>query len=118
MNQQPNILFVCTVNRMRSATAAKIYENDLRFNVDSAGTDKSANVVLEAWHFEWADVIFVMERAHRTKIQTNFPNFYKEKRIFCLHIPDIFDFMQPELVDILREKFEPFYQKEVAPSNR
>jgi len=41
------ILFVCTVNRMRSATAHKIYENDPRFEVDSAGTDRIAQIVLE-----------------------------------------------------------------------
>ncbi|MFN8350629.1 MAG: hypothetical protein U0U25_04105 [Flavobacteriales bacterium] len=41
------ILFVRTVNRMRSATAHKIYENDNRFEVDSAGTDRTANVVLD-----------------------------------------------------------------------
>ncbi len=40
------ILFVCTVNRMRSLTAHKIYENDDRFDVKSAGTDKTANNVL------------------------------------------------------------------------
>lgn len=56
------ILFVCTVNRMRSATAHKIYENDERFEVDSAGTDRTANVVLEEWHLEWADAIVVRFR--------------------------------------------------------
>lgn len=46
------ILFVCTVNRMRSATAYEIYKDDTRFDVDSAGTDRTANVVLEEWHVE------------------------------------------------------------------
>lgn len=40
------LLFVCTLNRMRSATACKIYENDIRFEVKSAGTDETANSVL------------------------------------------------------------------------
>ena len=40
------LLFVCTVNRMRSATAHRIYENDNRFEVKSAGTDKTANTVI------------------------------------------------------------------------
>lgn len=56
------VLFICTVNRMRSATAHKIYENDERFEVDSAGTDRTANVVLEEWHLEWADAIVVRFR--------------------------------------------------------
>ena len=100
------ILFVCTVNRMRSATAYEIYKDDQRFEVDSAGTDRTANVVLEEWHLEWADAIVVMEKQHRNKIRERFPQHYKKKPIVCLYIEDIYDFMQPELVAILNEKFE------------
>jgi len=100
------ILFVCTVNRMRSATAHKIYENDTRFEVDSAGTDRTANVVLEEWHLEWADVVVVMEKYHRNVIRDRFPLWYEKKPIVCLYIPDEYDFMQPELIVLLREKFE------------
>jgi predicted protein tyrosine phosphatase len=46
------LLFVCTVNRIRSATAQKIFESDQRFEVDSAGTDKSADTVLEPEQLE------------------------------------------------------------------
>lgn len=113
MHTKPNILFVCTVNRMRSVTAEKIYENDPRFNVDSAGTDKTATVRIEEWHFEWADFIIVMERMHVSKMQKMFPNLYKSKPIICLHIPDIYDVMQPELVEVLREKFELVYRREI-----
>jgi hypothetical protein len=34
-----NILFVCTINKMRSLTAERIYQKDERFKVKSAGTD-------------------------------------------------------------------------------
>jgi len=104
--RKQHILFVCTVNRMRSATAYEIYKDDPRFEVDSAGTDKTANVVLEEWHLEWADAIVVMEKHHRNKIRERFPTLYERKPIVCLYIEDIYDFMQPELIAILREKFE------------
>jgi predicted protein tyrosine phosphatase len=110
MFRKPRILFVCTVNRMRSATAYEIYKDDARFDVDSAGTDRTAAVVLEEWHLEWADAIVVMERYHRNAIRSRFPALYERKRIVCLYIEDIYDFMQPELVAILREKFEDAYQ--------
>ncbi len=105
------ILFVCTVNRMRSATAHKIYENDERFEVDSAGTDRTANVVLEEWHLEWADAIVVMEKQHRNKIRERFPQLSEQKPIVCLYIEDIYDYMQPELITILKEKFEDVYHR-------
>jgi predicted protein tyrosine phosphatase len=105
------ILFVCTVNRMRSATAHKLYENDERFEVDSAGTDRTANVVLEEWHLEWADAIVVMEKQHRNKIRERFPQLYEQKPIVCLYIEDIYDYMQPALVAVLQEKFEDVWRR-------
>jgi len=105
------ILFVCTVNRMRSATAHKLYENDERFEVDSAGTDRTAKVVLEEWHLEWANAIVVMEKQHRNKIRERFPDWYEKKPIVCLYIEDIYDYMQPELIAVLKEKFEDVWRR-------
>jgi predicted protein tyrosine phosphatase len=91
---------------MRSATAYEIYKDDPRFDVDSAGTDRTANVVLEEWHMEWADAIVVMEKHHRNKIRERFPQLYEKKPIVCLYIEDIYGYMQPELITLLKEKFE------------
>ena len=108
---RPRILFVCTVNRMRSATASEIYKDDQRFDMDSAGTDRNAAVPLEEWHMEWADAIVVMEKHHRNVIRARFPQLYDRKPVVCLYIEDIYDFMQPELIAILREKFEDVYRR-------
>ncbi len=96
---------------MRSATAHKIFESDPRFNVDSAGTDNSANTVLNIEQLEWADAIVVMEKYHRNYIRQKYPDFYNRKKIVCLYIPDDFDFMQPELISILKERVNDVYQK-------
>lgn len=112
---KPNILFVCSVNRMRSLTADQIYANDERFNVDSAGTEFSANVRIEEYHLEWADYIIVMEREHRNKIRKRFPEYYQKKPIICLFIPDNYDFMEQSLIDLLNAKFEQIYRTEIAP---
>jgi len=94
------LLFVCTINRMRSATAHKIYENDERFHVKSAGTDKTADTVLTNELLNWADSIIVMEKHHRNYIRGHFPDIYKTKKIVCLYIPDEYDYMQTELIEI------------------
>ena len=109
--ERKRILFVCTVNRMRSAMAYELYKDDQRFEVDSAGTDRTAIVVLEEWHLEWADAIVVMEKMHRNKIRERFPHLYENKPIVCLYIEDIYDYMQPELIAVLREKFEDVYRR-------
>jgi len=91
---------------MRSATAHKIYENDPRFEVKSAGTDETANTVLSAELLNWADSIVVMEKHHRNFIRKHFPEIYRTKKIVCLYIPDIYSYMQPELIEILKIKIE------------
>ncbi|MCK5103862.1 MAG: protein tyrosine phosphatase [Cyclobacteriaceae bacterium] len=110
MNKK-KILFVCTVNRMRSITAHKIYENDSRFEVKSAGTDLSAETTLNQNLLEWSDSIIVMEKYHRNVIRKKYPEIYKNKKIVCLYIPDEFYFMQPELIAILKNKFEDVYNR-------
>ena len=109
--QKLKILFVCTVNRMRSATAHRIFESDPRFEVDSAGTDQSANTVLEPEQLDWADAIIVMEKYHLNVIRKKYPDYYNTKKIVCLYIPDDFDYMQPELITILKSKVEEMYSR-------
>lgn len=103
------ILFVCTINRMRSLTAHNIYKDDTRFEVQSAGTSPHARIMLSADLLQWADAIIVMENAHRNFIRKKHPDIYKNKNIICLHIPDEYDYMQPELISILKQKVEKIY---------
>ena len=100
---------------MRSLTADQIYSEDERFNVDSAGTELTANVRIEEYHLEWADYIIVMEKEHRNKIRNRFPEYYPKKSIICLYIPDNYDYMEQSLIDLLTVKFEQVYRTEIAP---
>jgi len=103
------VLFVCTLNQMRSATAHHIYKNDLRFEVKSAGTHYRADTIISQDLLVWAELVFVMEKRHRSFIQRTYPEESNHKKIKCLDIPDDFDFMQAELITILRNKIEAFF---------
>jgi len=59
-------------------------------------------------HLDWADLILVMERAHRAKLQRRFGRWLKGKRVVCLDIPDDYAFMQPELMALLEQRAAPF----------
>lgn len=96
---------------MRSATAQKIFENDNRFEVRSAGTDNSAATVLTPQLMDWADAIIVMEKHHRSFIRSKHPSYYNTKKIVCLYIPDDYEYMQPELIAILKDKVDDVYQR-------
>jgi predicted protein tyrosine phosphatase len=45
-----------------------------------------------------------MEKAHRAKLQKKFRSSLKGARVICLDIPDDYDFMDPELVRLLKAK--------------
>jgi predicted protein tyrosine phosphatase len=113
MTSKPNILFICTVNRMRSATAERLYAHDERFYVDSAGTDPLAEVPLDAEALEWADYILVMESVHRRKIKQQFPRLYSALNITCLNIPDNYDYMEPALIELLQNRVEQFLRSQL-----
>ena len=73
----------------------------------SAGLAPDADEQVSAELIEWADLIFVMERAHRAKLQRRFKAHLKHARVICLDIPDDYAFMQPELVALLEKKVGP-----------
>lgn len=72
--------------------------------MDSAGTNHDADNPLTAELVAWADLIFVMEKVHRSKLQRRFRAVLGGKRVICLNIPDEYEFMQPELVRLLEMK--------------
>jgi predicted protein tyrosine phosphatase len=112
-SQKLKLLFICTANKLRSATAHKIYENDSRFNVKSAGTHYSAKTVLSKEILDWSDSIIVMEKHHRNFIRDKFPETYENKKIACLYIPDEYEYMDNALIEILTERIESLYQRKL-----
>jgi predicted protein tyrosine phosphatase len=97
-------LFICSQNRLRSPTAEQIFSNHPGLDVSSAGTNNDAENPLTAELIEWADTIFVMEKMHRTKVQTRFRKALNGKRVICLDIPDIYAFMDAALVRLLHQR--------------
>ena len=63
--------------------------------------------MLSVEQIQWATVIFVMEKAHRNKLSRRFRQHLNGKRVICLGIPDEYDYMQPELVQLLKAKVSP-----------
>ena len=70
----------------------------------SAGTNRDAEAPLSSELVEWADIIVVMERAHRNKLQSRYRVALKGARVICLDIPDDYDFMDPALVRLLETR--------------
>ena len=87
------LLFVCGKNRLRSPTAEAIFSHYEGLEVESAGVDREADTPLSSEAIQWADIIFVMEKAHRNKVRKRFNRILGSKRIICLDIPDDYEFV-------------------------
>lgn len=102
------VLFVCTQNLLRSPTAEALYRSRPELEVRSAGIAPDARVPVTEELLQWAEIVFVMEERHRLYLQCNFPALARAKRIVCLNVPDVFYYMDAELVLILTEKLRPY----------
>ncbi|RZF65931.1 phosphotyrosine protein phosphatase [Sphingomonas populi] len=106
-----NVLFVCSQNRLRSPTAETVFSNHAAIEVTSAGTKPDADNPLTSELVTWADIIFVMERTHRRKLQQRFRSALQGQRIICLDIPDHYAFMDPALIALLHARVTPHLPK-------
>ena len=100
-------MFICGKNKWRSPTAENIFADHPGVSCASAGLSHDAEVPVSAELIEWADLIFVMEKAHKARLSARFRPQLAGKRVVCLGIPDNYQFMQPALVNLLRMKVTP-----------
>jgi predicted protein tyrosine phosphatase len=101
------LLFVCSRNRLRSLTAETIFDGVAGHQVRSAGTEPGARVRVTAGHLGWADLVFVMEKRHLSRLRQRFGEALAGKRVVCLYIADDYAYMDEALVDRLRGGVAP-----------
>ncbi|WP_341675886.1 low molecular weight protein tyrosine phosphatase family protein [Niveibacterium sp. SC-1] len=99
-----NVLFVCSQNKLRSPTAEQVFASHPDIECSSAGLNHDAENPVTGELLEWAELIFVMEKAHHGKLTSKFRKHIKGQRIVCLDIPDNYEFMDPALIRVLEHK--------------
>lgn len=102
-----NVLFVCSRNQWRSPTGEEVWRKVPGVEVRSAGTSRNARRRLTLVDIRWADLILVMEEKHKSRIRAEFRDEVRFKALYVLDIPDDYGFMDPELLEIIRQKTEP-----------
>ena len=98
------VLFVCSQNKLRSPTAEQVFASWPGIEVSSAGLNHDAVEPLTSEMVGEADLIFVMEKAHRSRLSKRFKADLNQVRVVCLDIPDDYEFMDPELVKLLQAR--------------
>jgi predicted protein tyrosine phosphatase len=105
MSRKPHILFVCGKNKWRSPTAVRIYQNDPRIDVRSAGMGSKSTHQITDTDIKWADLILVMEDGYKSWIMGLFRNLSLPK-IENLDIPDEYEYMEDKLIKMIRDGVE------------
>lgn len=103
-----NILFVCSRNQWRSPTGEAIYSRVDGVNARSAGTAASAKTKVNEKHIAWADLICAMEHHHKKRLQQDFSTLLQSKEILVLDIPDEYEYMDEELIAIIRTSVDAY----------
>lgn len=96
-----NVLFVCSRNQWRSPTAEQVWRRHPALAVRSGGTSPNARHPVSAADIGWADVVFVMEEKHKSRLMASYRRLLENKPVHVLDIPDEYKYMAPELVDLL-----------------
>ncbi|MDB4388080.1 low molecular weight protein tyrosine phosphatase family protein [Akkermansiaceae bacterium] len=103
-----HLLFICSQNKLRSPTAETIFAELPGVDVDSAGLNHDAIVPLSHEQLDWADAIIVMETVHRTRLKRRWNKSLGGKRIAVLGIPDNYEYMDPDLITLLKVRCAPY----------
>lgn len=102
------ILFICSRNKWRSLTAETIFKDDQNHHVRSAGTENDARIKVNEKLIQWAELIFVMEKRHKQRLQEKFGETLQDKKVITLDIEDNYQYMDEELIEILKISVSPY----------
>lgn len=89
-------LFICNQGKHRSKTASELFNGEY---VGIYSEEKPLTKEL----LDKSTIIYVFEEHQRKFIAENFPKQYLSKKIVCLDIPDIYNYMDEKLIEKMKE---------------
>jgi predicted protein tyrosine phosphatase len=106
--QTPKWLFCCSAGLLRSPTAARIAQEILGYNTRSCGIHNWALVPFTLDLATWADQIVFVEQTLYQDIEHAYTRAglwtqIQDKSTYW-NIPDRYEYMHPELVEIVKQK--------------
>ena len=100
------ILCVCSAGILRSATAAVVLSQPpFNANTRACGIEDIALIRLDEHLVRWADEIVCMERKHTENVLKLLKKMDRTIRVITLEIPDTFNYRDPELMNLIKEKY-------------
>jgi len=101
------VLCVCSAGLLRSPTAAFVLSQDpYGYNTRAAGMEPDfALVIVDEVLLEWADEIVCMTKDHEAALKSR-----TKKPVVRLDIPDSYRYRDPELMKLIKEKYNDYLE--------
>ena len=109
------VLTVCSANMLRSPTIAHVLSADpYNFNTRSAGIAGFALIPVTEDLLYWADEIVCADTEHAIHIRDKLIQYQLDKPIINLGIEDIYEYRNPKLIELIKERYE---QRSITPTS-
>lgn len=101
------VLTVCSAACLRSPTAAVVLNQEYDYNTKAAGVSlEYAIVPVTGRLLMWSQEIAVMESWQAHEITEMLEIMGIQRDVVCLNIDDNYSYMQPELVSLIKQRYE------------
>ena len=101
------VLTVCSANMLRSPTMAHVLSTEpYNFNTRSAGTAGFALIPVTEDLLMWCDEVVCADTEHALYIRDKMMEWMLDKPVINLNIPDIYEYRNPELIKLIKERYE------------
>ena len=110
MKDRFKILFVCGRNQWRSPTAERLYRDNPRLFVKSAGVSTKSRHQITESDILWADLIVAVDTQYKTRLRNEYQHLNLTV-IEDLQIPDDYAYMDAELVQLIQNNLDSLLEK-------
>lgn len=101
------VLTVCSASALRSPTAAVVLNQEYGYNTKAAGVSlEYAIVPVTGRLLMWSREIVVMENWQAHEIIEMLEIMGLDRPVICLNIDDNYCYMQPELVSLIKQRYD------------
>jgi predicted protein tyrosine phosphatase len=102
------VLTVCSAGLLRSATLQNFLIREYGYNVRNCGTEESyALIPISDALCLWADEIIFVNEENYNMVKNDLKELGIEKEsIKILDIPDMYNFNDPKLIEIIKDQYE------------
>lgn len=112
------VLTVCSASVLRSPTAAVVLNREYGYNTKAAGVSlEYAIVPVTGRLLTWCDEVVVMENWQAREIIGMLEIMHIDRPVVCLNIDDDYSYMQPELVELIKERYEAESEKGISDNS-